>query len=176
MADAEPLPEHDRLLSERLQSWQPDVRGTLLFLRDDDNVLLIRKKRGHGAGKINGPGGKIDPGETPLQAALRETWEETGIRVLDATLMAEFRFLDLVAPQWYGYVFLAHEWQGEPEETAEADPFWCPIADLPFEQMWDDDRFWLPRLLAGERLRGDFLFDDGALLAHRLGPLEEKKA
>ena len=175
MADAESPTEFDRLLSTRLAGWQPDVRGTLLFLKDQDQVLLIRKKRGHGAGKINGPGGKIDPGETPLQAALRETREETGIEVPEATLMAEFRFLDLVALQWYGYVFLADAWTGTPRETTEADPFWCPISELPFEQMWDDDRYWLPRLLAGERLRGDFLFDDGRLLAHRLCPVAELK-
>jgi 8-oxo-dGTP diphosphatase len=173
MADAESPAEPDRLLTARLKGWQPDVCGTLLFLKDKNQVLLIRKKRGHGAGKINGPGGKIDPGETPLAAALRETWEETGIQVRDAALMAEFRFLDLVAPQWYGYVFLAGEWRGTPRETAEADPFWCPISELPFEQMWDDDRYWLPRLLAGERMRGDFLFDDGRLLAHRLSSLED---
>ncbi len=173
MADSEPTAEHDRLLTSRLEGWQPDVRGTLLFLRDADQVLLIRKKRGHGAGKINGPGGKIDPGETPIEAAMRETREETGVCVRDAALMAEFRFLDLVALQWYGYVFLARDWQGTPVETPEADPFWCPIDELPFDQMWEDDRYWLPRLLAGERLRGDFLFDDGDLLAHRLCALTE---
>jgi 8-oxo-dGTP diphosphatase len=164
--------DYDRLLIERLEHWQPDVRGTLLFLLDDDRVLLIRKKRGHGAGKINGPGGKIDPGETPLEAALRETHEETGVRVRGASLAAEFRFLELSDLQWYGYVFLAREWEGTPVETAEALPFWCAVDELPFDDMWEDDRLWLPRVLAGERLRGDFLFDDGRLLAHRLGSLE----
>ena len=173
MADAESPSEHDRLLTARLESWQPDVRGTLLFLKDRDQVLLIRKKRGHGAGKINGPGGKVDQGETPLQAALRETREETGIEVRHATLMAEFRFVDLIAEQWYGYVFIAEGWHGSLQETDEADPFWCPIAELPFAEMWEDDRFWLPRLLSGERLRGDFLFDDGRLLAHRLTLMTE---
>jgi 8-oxo-dGTP diphosphatase len=163
--------DYDRLLIERLDHWQPDVRGTLLFLLDGDRVLLIRKKRGHGAGKINGPGGKIDAGETPLQSALRETAEETGIEVLSATLAAEFRFLDLTSLQWYGYVFVAKEWRGRLTETEEADPFWCPVAEIPFDAMWEDDRYWLPRLLAGERLRGDFLFDDGRLLAHRLSSL-----
>lgn len=160
--------DYDQLLAARLGDWRPDVRGTLMFVTKEDDVLLIRKKRGHGAGKINGPGGKIDPGESPLEGAIRETREETGIEVQQARLLGEFRFLDLVALQWYGYVFLAGEWSGEPVETDEADPFWCPIASLPLDQMWEDDRYWLPRLLAGERLEGDFLFDDGRLLSHRL--------
>jgi 8-oxo-dGTP diphosphatase len=163
--------DYDRILTERLEHWQPELYGTLLFLRDGDRVLLIRKKRGHGAGKINGPGGKIEPGETAQHSALRETLEETGIRVVQASLVAEFRFLELSGPQWYGYVFLAEKWQGKPVETEEADPFWCPVDELPFEEMWEDDRYWLPKVLAGEELRGDFLFDDGRLLAHRLGPL-----
>ncbi len=164
--------DDDRLLIERLDGWRPDHRGTLLFVLDDDRVLLIRKKRGHGAGKINGPGGKIDPGETPHEAALREIREETGVLVHHASLQAEFRFLDLIDPQWYGYVFVAREWQGTPVETPEAMPFWCPVGELPFEAMWEDDRLWLPRVLAGERLRGDFLFDRGRLLTHRLSSLE----
>ena len=164
--------DYDRLLIDLLEGWQPDLHGTLLFLLNEDRVLLIRKKRGHGAGKINGPGGKIDPGETPLSAAIRETEEETGVRVRDASLAAEFRFLDLFDQQWYGYVFIARAWQGTPVETAEAVPFWCPVSELPFDQMWEDDRLWLPRVLAGERLCGDFLFDRGRLLAHRLGSLE----
>jgi hypothetical protein len=38
--------------------------------------------------------------------------------------------------------------------------------------MWPDDRLWLPRVLAGERLRGDFLFRSGELLAWRIRPLD----
>ena len=52
-------------------TWQPQMLATLLFIFRDGEVLLIRKKRGLGAGKINGPGGKIDPGETPEQCAVR---------------------------------------------------------------------------------------------------------
>ena len=60
-------------------TWQPRVRANLLFIVREEKILLIHKKRGFGAGKINGPGGKIDPGETPLQSAVRETFEELGI-------------------------------------------------------------------------------------------------
>ena len=67
------------------KSWQPGVRATLMFIIDEAKreVLLIRKKRGLGAGKINGPGGKIDPGETSLECAVRETQEELGVTALN---------------------------------------------------------------------------------------------
>lgn len=165
--------DDDRLLTERLVDWQPDHTGTLVFLRRGDEVMLIRKKRGHGAGKINGPGGKVEPGETPLAAAVRETLEETGIRVLDPLLRGRFKFVDLTAPQWFGFIYTATAFEGSPIETEEGDPSWYSIHELPFDQMWEDDRFWLPRVLAGESLVGEFLFDDGRLLTHRLSIAEE---
>jgi len=56
--------------------WQPRERATLLFVIRGGEILLIRKLRGLGAGKINGPGGRIDAGETPLACAVREVEEE----------------------------------------------------------------------------------------------------
>jgi 8-oxo-dGTP diphosphatase len=158
----------DRRLSLQLEGWRPDHIGTLVFIREDDQVLLIRKKRGHGAGKFNGPGGKLEKHETPLEGVIRETLEEVRVRVLDPLLLGRFKFVDLSAPQWYGYVFLAREFEGLIEETEEAEPHWFSVNELPFAEMWEDDRLWLPRLLEGESLQGEFLFDDGRLLAHRL--------
>ena len=94
-------------------TWTPTLRATLLFLVKDGQVLLIRKKRGLGAGKINGPGGKIDPGETPEQCAVRETQEELGITVTHACL-APFVFAS------HGYdsfhllmpLYLLRRWDG----------------------------------------------------------------
>ena len=57
-------------------TWSGEMLATILFIIKDGQVLLIEKKTGLGAGKINGPGGKIEPGETPLEAAIRETQEE----------------------------------------------------------------------------------------------------
>ena len=148
--------------------WRPDQTGTLLFLKHDDAVLLIHKLTGHGAGKVNGPGGKLEAGETPLQCALRETREEVGITVPHAEHRGTFRFFDLVTEDWLGYIFVADRFSGEPSATPEAEPFWCPLDALPFDRMWPDDRLWLPRVLAGERLRGSFLFEDSELRAHVL--------
>ena len=59
--------------------WTPDILATLMFVVQDAKILLIRKKRGIGAGKVNGPGGKFEPGETALQCVLREVREESGL-------------------------------------------------------------------------------------------------
>lgn len=156
------------LLERRLEGWAPDLTGTLLFVRDAERVLLMHKKRGHGAGRINAPGGKLEPDESPKACAIRETLEETGVTALDPTLRATFKFVDLKQPQWLGYIFVADAHRGLAVETEEGVPFWCGVDCIPYDRMWEDDRHWLPRVLAGEHLEGEFLFDDARLLAHRL--------
>lgn len=160
-----------RELRTRLGQWAPDLTGTLLFLVSGGRVLLIHKLRGHGAGRINGPGGKLDPDETPLECAVRETREETGVIVLDARLAAVMRFVEIEGDDWLGYVFVASAHSGTPRPTEEALPEWFSLDALPLERMWPDDRLWLPSVLAGERLRGDFLFRRGELLAWQIAPL-----
>ena len=60
-------------------TWQATDVATLVFVLHDGQALLIRKKRGLGAGKINAPGGRVDPGETVEQCAVREVQEELGV-------------------------------------------------------------------------------------------------
>jgi len=148
--------------------WQPSVRATLLFIVRDNKILLIHKKRGFGAGKINGPGGKVDPGETPLQSAQRETFEELGIKPIGAAERGELHFQFRDGFSLFCTVFLAHDFEGEPQETDEAIPFWMPLDAIPYDQMWADDRHWLPLLISGERLIGYFEFDGEQLLSQKL--------
>jgi 8-oxo-dGTP diphosphatase len=56
-------------------SWEAKDPATLVFVFRGDEVLLINKKTGLGKGKVNAPGGKVDPGETPRAAAVRECRE-----------------------------------------------------------------------------------------------------
>lgn len=153
------------------QNWKPNVRATLMFIVDEPRgeVLLIRKKRGLGMGKINGPGGKLDPGETEHDCAVRETWEELGVRAVDATKRGElwFQFVDGLA--MHVAVFHATHHEEEPVETEEAVPLWTPINAIPFEQMWADDSHWLQRMLEGaESFTGRFLFDGEQMLSHEI--------
>ena len=146
------------------QRWVPAVRATLLFVVRDGCILLIRKKRGLGAGKINGPGGKLDPGESPLAGAIREVQEEIGVTPTGVEQRGEIRFQFTDGLALHGFVFLARDCTGLPCETDEAAPFWTPVERIPWAQMWADDVYWLPSLLAGRKFSGRALFDGDALL------------
>jgi 8-oxo-dGTP diphosphatase len=148
--------------------WEPEQRATVLFVVRDGRILLIHKKRGLGAGKVNGPGGRIDPGETPLECALRETREELRVTPLGVRACGELRFQFVDGLSIHGYVFTASDCDGLPQETAEARPFWVSQDAIPFERMWADDRLWFPPMLAGRRFDGRFLFDGDALLGWEL--------
>ena len=148
--------------------WQPRVRATLLFIVREEKILLIHKKRGFGAGKINGPGGKVDPGETPLESALRETFEELGIKPMGTQASGELHFQFRDGFSLHCTVFLAHDFEGEPQETDEALPFWISLDAIPYDKMWADDRHWLPLLIRGAHFTGYFEFDGEQLLSREI--------
>ena len=136
-------------------------QASLCFIIRGERVLLIRKKRGVGAGKINGPGGKVEPGESMLDSAVRETREEIGVTPLELELRGEL-FFDFVGSRVvHCGVFVARDYEGEPVETDEAIPIWHSTAALPYEEMWEDDRVWFPLLLAGKFFRGGATVDPG---------------
>ncbi len=149
-------------------TWQPRQLANLCFVLRGGEILLIRKKRGLGAGKINAPGGKIDPGETALDSAVRETFEEVGVRPLDAERRGELHFQFRDGFSLHCAVFLARSFTGEPHETDEAIPLWTPLDAIPYDEMWADDRYWLPLLLRGDKFAGFFEFDGETLLNHRI--------
>ena len=153
--------------------WSPVYPATLIFVIRDRQILLIRKKRGLGAGKINGPGGRLEPGELPAAGAARELREELGVTVTDSVKLGEhrFQFVD-------GYSIHVHVYRGAglcetPVETDEAIPMWFDIRAIPYEEMWEDDRLWLPLLLEGKQFSGYWLFDGSRMLDYRLDVVDE---
>jgi 8-oxo-dGTP diphosphatase len=150
------------------QAWQPRDRANLCFIRSGDQLLLIRKKRGLGAGKINAPGGKLEPGETALESAVRETQEELGVTPLDAVQQGSLHFQFSDGYSLHCAVFLALRFEGEARETAEAAPLWTAIDQIPYDEMWADDRHWLPLLIRGEKFAGYFEFDGDKMLSRHI--------
>lgn len=139
--------------------WQPQQRATLLYVICDGQILLIRKKRGLGAGKINGPGGRIEAGESAVECAVRETDEEVGIRACNVEERGQMRFQFVDGFSMEVDILTANAYEGTPCETDEAAPLWFPIDDIPYGEMWATDRHWLPEIVAGKSLVGRALFD-----------------
>ena len=173
MTDSPAGPERKSAPPRRLgdidwAGWRPVDRATLVFVTEADRVLLIRKKRGLGAGKINGPGGRIEPDETPARCAVREVEEELRVTPLDVEARGELRFQFTDGYAIHVHVFHASRYVGEPEETEEAIPLWFAFSEIPYAEMWADDVLWLPALLAGGSVGGRFLFDGDRMLDHAL--------
>ncbi len=138
--------------------------ATLLFIFQDSRVLLIHKKKGLGAGLINGPGGRLEPGETPQQGAIREVQEELQVTPTGVKEAGELLFQFTNGHSIHVHVFTADGHIGEPTETIEAIPLWTPVDKIPYGEMWADDRIWVPLMLAGKPFHGKFLFNDDQLL------------
>lgn len=143
--------------------------ATLCYPIVDGDLLLIRKQRGLGEGNVIGPGGKIEDGETPREAARREVREELRVDPTGLAKCGEFAFhfrdADPDDDSMFVHVFTADGIDGEPSATEEAVPEWHPVTDLPYDEMWVDDRIWIPHMLDGETFVGEFvLADDGESL------------
>jgi 8-oxo-dGTP diphosphatase len=119
-------------------------------------VLLGLKKSGFGAGKWVGLGGHIEDGEKAEAAAVREVQEESGLVVPADSVqhMASIEFRFPTRPAWdqTAEVFVTSVYQGEAEESDEVAPRWFAEDELPLAQMWDDAKYWLPLVLAGEHV------------------------
>ena len=149
-------------------TWNPKDIATLVFVRREDSFLLIRKKRGLGKGKINAPGGKVDEGEALQEAAIREVWEEVGLRVWNLSYAGQHRFQFVDGYAMHVHVFQTEEFSGESIETEEAIPMWINIESIPYDEMWEDDRIWIPLMLKGIVFSGVYIFSESKMLDYAI--------
>ncbi|OGY54348.1 MAG: hypothetical protein A3B15_02285 [Candidatus Buchananbacteria bacterium RIFCSPLOWO2_01_FULL_45_31] len=132
------------------------------ILNDQSQVLLIMKKRGFGIGKYNGPGGKVKADEEPKAAVIREVKEEIG---LDAADLVELGFIEFYFPEekkdWNQkcFIYSTKNFSGALCESEECRPQWFALDRIPYDQMWDDDKYWYPDALAGRAVKKRFYFD-----------------
>ncbi|MDO8571265.1 MAG: 8-oxo-dGTP diphosphatase [bacterium] len=140
---------------------------TLCLVHNGDQVLLGMKKRGFGAGRWNGFGGKVEVGETIEEAALRELHEEAGIHGSNLEKRGTLLFIfenDPVALEVH--IFRIDAFSGEPIETEEMAPQWYHEHAIPLENMWPDDAHWYPLYLEGKNFTGSFTFSDSNTISH----------
>ncbi len=152
------------------KTWHPSCVCTVCYILDGKGkVLLIeRKKKGFGNGKICAPGGHQEKGETTEQCCIRETMEEVGLKVSNPVHVGKLNFL-IPGNNMEGHVFIATEYEGTPVESSEARPFWADLSSLPFDKMFNDDTIWLPHALKYEPFTLFAVCDrDGNMLSYEI--------
>lgn len=171
-AAPEPEPEEPVVIPDTVdevdwENWKFTEQAVICYIKDNDKgqVLLIHKKTGLGAGKVNAPGGRIEPGEMPLEAVIRECQEEVGLTPANPEHVGDLFFIFKNGHSLRGFVYTAEAWEGDLIETDEADPFWCERDRIPFDKMWADDALWLEHALNGKKISGRFIFDDDTMLS-----------
>lgn len=125
-------------------------------------VLLGRKLQGLGTGKLVGLGGKLEPGEHPRRAAVREIEEEAGLYVdrdrLRHVGVLTYHFPTRPAWSQQSWVYVCREWIGDPRPSGELVPEWHSIARMPVHEMWSDAQHWLMDALTGRFVRASYVF------------------
>jgi len=158
-----PLPKATLKVAFSMLIFKKMRNATLTILIKDGKILLAMKKRGFGQGKWNGTGGKVKDGEEIMEAAVRETEEEIGIKAIDLEKVAKLDFHFPYKKEWDQsvHVFLIKSWEGDPTESEEMMPKWFNLKEIPYNDMWDDDKFWLPQVISGKKLEAKFTFKEG---------------
>ncbi len=148
---------------------------TLCVIHRSPKILLGMKKRGFGAGRWNGFGGKLNEGETVEEGLKRETKEEVGVEINDFNKVGIIEFEFKGNPEILEvHIFRASDFSGEPAESEEMKPQWFNQDELPFDSMWPDDIHWFPFFLSGKKFRGRFLFgENDVILKKRLFESEQ---
>jgi len=148
------------------------IDAVIVHIIQDGRILLHYKKRGHGAGYWNGLGGKIEQGETPEECAMREAREEMNAGLKNLVEVGNLLFYDVSGDDWRVWVFRA-ELDGEPAESEESMPKWFPLSSIPYSEMWEDDRYWLPIVIDNLRFEGEFWFSGTLMKKFKLEARKE---
>ena len=146
--------------------------ATLCYLRHAGQTLMIHRVKKAGdihAGKWNGLGGKLDPGESPEECALREIFEEAGLRVRNPQLKGILTFPEFAKGEdWYVFVYVVKEFEGELIDSPEGDLRWIADTDLTSLNLWEGDPIFMPWLDRPGIFSGKFVYQDGRLESHEM--------
>lgn len=146
--------------------------ATLCYLRQNDATLMIyrvKKKNDMHHGKWNGLGGKLIPGESPEDCAIREVYEESGLIVKDMELKGILTFPEFQPGEdWYAFVFLIEKFNGELIDSPEGLLSWIKNRDLASLNLWEGDRIFLPWLDKQGIFSAKFYYASGKLMDYEV--------
>lgn len=155
----------------------PDLKYTLCFVRNGSYVLMMLRKNPPNASWLNGVGGKIEPGETPIDSVRREVHEEVGIHIRRPIFKGIVTWTGDVAESVGGgmYVYTANwpdetggsPWDLEGVVTAEGMLSWINLDNI---RDWrvpvvDNIPYFLPKMLElGETFEYRCIYHKGELM------------
>ncbi len=159
------------------------IPAVLIYPRWRDQILMIHRDSGrpgdYHAGKWNGLGGKLEADESPLEAAVRELREESGLepgreafRSLGVLQFPNFKAHK--SEDWVCWIYSARIEGGsapKPVATHEGSLHWVPAADLLKLNLWPGDREFIPHVLAGRPFVGTSWYQGEKLLRSDIAPL-----
>jgi len=146
--------------------------ATLIYIRRDGRTLMVhrnKKPNDMHMGKWNGMGGKLEPGESPEECAVREAREETGLELVNPRLVGFITFPAFVdIDDWYVFLFTATDFSGELIESPEGSLAWIADSELLELNLWDGDRVFLPWVLEGRFFSAKFEYAAGKMTRYEV--------
>jgi 8-oxo-dGTP diphosphatase len=144
--------------------------ATLCYLRRGDQTLMvhrIKKANDMHQGKWNGLGGKLDPGEMPEECAVREIYEESGLRVRNPQLKGLITFPAFDDfEDWYVFVYLVTDFEGDLIDSPEGNLQWINNTELKDLTLWDGDPIFMSWLDRPGIFSAKFTYNQGRLVSH----------
>lgn len=144
--------------------------ATLCYVRRDRQTLMVhrvKKLNDMHQGKWNGLGGKLESGEMPEECAVREIREESGLIARRLEFKGMLTFPGFSNDEdWYAFVFVVHDFDGELIDSPEGELRWIPDDQLLELNLWEGDRIFLPWLNKTGFFSGKFVYKDGRLVNH----------
>ncbi|MCK5133375.1 MAG: 8-oxo-dGTP diphosphatase [Candidatus Sabulitectum sp.] len=145
--------------------------AVLCYIRNNGKTLMMhrnsRQEDMH-FGKWNAPGGKMEPGETPEECAIREVFEETALVVEHPRMRGVLTFPAFNGEEdWYVYVFTARKFTGVLKKSChEGDLFWIEDSNLMSLPLWDGDRIFMKWLDSNKFFSGKFVYNTSGFESH----------
>lgn len=132
-------------------------------------VHRIKKPNDMHQGKWNGLGGKLEPGETPEECAIREIFEESGLVVGELLYKGLLTFPGFANEEdWYAFVFVATEFDGQLIDSPEGDLAWVDDKELLDLNLWEGDRLFIPWLDRSGVFSSKLIYKNGQLVDHQV--------